>query len=308
MFEKIFGYGVNIRNLKGCDENFLASQELEYIGFSKSDSIIDVVRSDDPNRPKLQELIDSLSDKDRIDLYSIDTLLQGNSNKGVEYYSKIINKGIALLIFDFSGSVYKISKFSNLKMDGKGNLIYKDISKDDLIESFKEYAISKEKVSKSGYLKRKRGVISEAFKEIYFAYESYQIDLPTTLTLAKDYCNICHKSTFWALAADYERSTEYAFDLEIYANPDNGILELPKRSGGVPDEYFQVKNKMLDVDPKLNFVDKFAYATQELGFYLSYQVYHRWDLAFEKKPKPRKPVGTTFRISEFKETYTKYDN
>ena len=105
MFEKIFGYGVNIRYLKGCDENFLASQELEYIGFSKSDSIIDVVRSDDPNRPKLQDLIDSLSDKDRIDLYSVDTLLQGNSNKGIEYYSKIKNKGLALLIFDFRGSV-----------------------------------------------------------------------------------------------------------------------------------------------------------------------------------------------------------
>ena len=101
MFEKIFGYGVSIRNLKGYEKNILVSQELESIGFNESESIVDIVRSDDASRPKLEQLIDSLGNKDRIDLYSVDTLLQGDSNKGVEYYSRIIEKGIGLCIYDF---------------------------------------------------------------------------------------------------------------------------------------------------------------------------------------------------------------
>ena len=51
MFENIFGYGVSIRNLKGYEKNILVSQELESIGFNESDSIVDIVRSDDASRP-----------------------------------------------------------------------------------------------------------------------------------------------------------------------------------------------------------------------------------------------------------------
>ena len=49
--QKIYGYGVSIRNLKGYDKHILVSQELETIGFSGSGSVVDIVRSDDSNRP-----------------------------------------------------------------------------------------------------------------------------------------------------------------------------------------------------------------------------------------------------------------
>lgn len=301
--QKIYGYGVSIRNLKGYDKHILVSQELETIGFSGSGLVVDIVRSDDANRPKLEDLIDSLSPEDRIDLYSIDTLLQGNSNKAVEYYSRIIEKGIQLLVYDFSGSFYKISEFSNLKMINNGEVIIKDTPKETLINNFKAYAERKVKATKSGNFKKKRNIISEAFKEIYFAYESYQIDLPTALSLAKDYCNIAHKTTFWALSADYERSIDYGFDLELYSSPDNGILEMPKRSGGIPKEFHEILNKMSDANMYKNHIDKYCYATNELGYFLSYYVFHRLELAYEKKPKPRKPIITTFDINKFKETY-----
>ena len=303
MFEKIFGYGVSIRNLKGYEKNILVSQELESIGFNESDSIVDIVRSDDANRPKLEQLIELLGNKDRIDLYSVDTLLQGDSNNGIEYYSRIIKKGIGLCIYDFTGSIYKLSEYSNLKFNNKGRFVFKETPSEELIAAFKKYAENKKKVMKSGTFKKKRGIITEAFKEIYFAYESYQIDLPTALSLAKDYCDIGHKTTFWALSADYERSTEYNFDFELYSNLDKNILELPKRSGSIPDEYHQIKNKITASDSTLKYIDKFYAATNELGFFLSYDVFHRWELAYEKKPKPRKPIVTTFNIEKFKEKY-----
>lgn len=303
MFEKIFGYGVSIRNLKGYEKNILVSQELESIGFNESDSIVDIVRSDDASRPKLEQLIDSLDNKDRIDLYSVDTLLQGDSNNGVEYYSRIIEKGIGLCIYDFTGSIYKLSEYSNLKFDNNGRIVFKETPYEELVAAFTEYAENKKKVMKCGTFKKKRGIITEAFKEIYFAYESYQIDLPTALSLAKDYCDIGHKTTFWASAADYERSTEYDFDFDLYASTENGIRELPKRSGGIPEEYHQIKSKMAEADPSLKYIDKFLFATNELGYFVSYDIFHRWELAYEKKPKPRKPVVTTFNINKFKEKY-----
>ena len=190
-----------------------------------------------------------------------------------------------------------------MRFDNNGKFVFKNTPTNELITAFKEYADNKKKVMKSGSFKKKRGNITEAFKEIYFAYESYQIDLPTALQLARDYCDIAHKTTFWALAADYERSTSYDFDFELYANSHNGIKELPKRSCGVPNEYHQIKARMATAEPSLKYVDKFYFATNELGYFLSYDVFHRWELAYEKKPTPRKPVVTTFSIEKFKTKY-----
>ena len=145
MFEKIFGYGVSIRNLKGYEKNILVSQELESIGFNESDSIVDIVRSDDASRPKLEQLIDSLGNKDRIDLYSVDTLLQGDSNNGVEYYSRIIKKGIGLCIYDFTGSIYKLSEYSNLKFDNNGKIVFKETPSEESVFFSANIAFPKER-------------------------------------------------------------------------------------------------------------------------------------------------------------------
>ena len=289
--------------LKGYDKHILVAQELESLGFGKTDSVVDIVRSDDADRPKLEELINSLSNKDRIDMYSIDTLLQGNSNKGVEYYRRILEKGIALMIFDFSGRICKLSEFSNLKYNSNGDIMFKDTPIEEQVAAFRAYAESKKKAIKCGSFKKKRGTISDAFIDIYFAYESYQIDLPTALKLANQYCNIQHKTTFWALSIDYEKSTGYDFDLEIYSNLNNGILNMPKRSGGIPAEFFEITKKMSETDDNISYMDKYCYAVNELGYFLSYHVFHRWKLAYEKKPKPRKPIVTTFDIKEFMAKY-----
>ncbi len=74
--------------------------------------------------------------------------------------------------------------------------------------------------------------IGSEFVEIYFAYESYQIDLPTTLSLLSEFCGIESKITFWQMARDFEVAPDYFSALDSQS-PE--IWDLPKRCGGVPE-------------------------------------------------------------------------
>ena len=114
------GYGVIIRNTPTDVKNTVVYQELTAIAHGGESAVIDVVRADAQAWPNLENLINSLSDGDRIDMYSIDTLLQGNKQRAVEYYSAIINKGIGLLIFDFN----TLHKYQTV-LDGN-NFVYED--------------------------------------------------------------------------------------------------------------------------------------------------------------------------------------
>lgn len=305
------GYGICIRNTPIDKTQTVAYQELTSIGFSDKDTIIDIVRSDTAKRPLLEELINSMNQGDRIDIYSIDTFLIGDRRKATEYYTALLNKGVDLLIYDFSASIAKLSPFSTLRFGNpykkEPHLVKTNQSKEELIQAFSSYASTADAEKNSGGLKKNdRADISEAFKEIYFAYESYQISQKTTLELLKDYCGIRSKVTFWLMAKDYERTTNYAQELEIYSAHTPEILELPKRCGGLPSEYYEILNYALD---KLwwikNKKECIEIAMIELGFIAGYDVFHRWELLAEKKPKPKVDESRNSEMTEFKKKYRK---
>ena len=171
----IKGYGAIIRNTPIDEKNTIAYQELTTLGLDGKDIHIDIVRADIVARQKLEYLIRTLSDGDRIDMYSIDTLLQGNRTKAVEYYADILNKGIGMLIFDFSGASARLSPFSTYRFGdrskGEDLLVKKNPPYDIMIADFSRYVETAEQQRHSGGLRtEKRLNISNAFKDIYFAY------------------------------------------------------------------------------------------------------------------------------------------
>ena len=172
----IMGYGVSIRNTPIDINKTVAYQEISAIGISDSDIIIDIVRADSYNRPELEKLIETLNPGDRIDMYSIDALLQGDSRKAIGYYSAILTKGIELLICDFSGAIAKLSPFSTLRFGNRelGEEFFEknEVPSEDLIMSFSQYAVNyKPKKNSGGLRTQERLNQSAAFKEIYYAYE-----------------------------------------------------------------------------------------------------------------------------------------
>lgn len=310
--DKIKWYGVSARNTFTDNENTVAYQtlykQMESLGGIKEDIIIDIVRTDSPFRPKLQTLIDTLGVGDRIELNTIDTLLQGDNRKAVDYYTAIIKKGINLVVYDFTGAVAKFSPFANVAFGdvqgGEPFLIHSSASDEELISAFKQYYNENaDKKTTTAIKADERVELSDAFKEIYFAYESYQIDLPTTLTLMKEYCGLGNKRTFWAMAKDYENTLYYDFDLEIFSYQTPEILDLPKRCGGVPKEYVQILKCADSLPANLDENERINRAMLMLGMFGSYNVFRRWELLSEKKPKPRKPVLLDFNISDFKKRY-----
>ena len=306
--DTIKGYGVIIRNTPIDEKNTVAYQELTTLGLEGEDAVIDIVRADSNARPKLEHLISTLSEGDRIDMYSVDTLLQVESKRADEYYSAILNKGIGLLIFDFSGAVARLSPFSTyrfgVRFKGEELLVKKNPPYDILIADFCKYMETAKPQKKSGgHTTEKRLNISDAFKEIYFAYESYQIDQDTTISLLGKYCGIGNKVTFRLMAQDYERTAEYVFDLEQYAERNHEILNLPKRCGGLPAEYHEILNyasTLTDIPQRHIQIET---AMTHLGFIGGYQVFKRWELVAQKKPKPRKPVLYDFSIKDFEKRY-----
>lgn len=303
---KIVGYGVSIRNTPIDIDKTVAYQELCTLGVDEI--VIDIVRSDTENRPKLLELIDTLDTGDRIDMYSVDALLMGNSQKAVLFYTAILQKGIDLLIFDFSGGIAKLSPYSSLRFGnskaGEQFFVKSLKSPAELIDDFSVYISNAIPEKNSGGLRTaERLNISDAFKEIYFAYESYQIDQKTALTLLKEYCGISNKITFWLMARDYETTLHYSDDL---SNQSFEIFDLPKRCGGLPEEYYQItryaENLMGSISSEKERVEM---AMDSLNMISSYNVYHRWQLVADKVPKPRKPVPINFSIKEFQKKYKK---
>ena len=171
----IKGYGISIRNTPIDITQTVSYQELNSIGFYGDDAVIDIVRSDAANRPELERLIAELQSGDRIDMYSVDSLLLGCSKKAKEYYASIIEKGIDLLIYDFTGAIAKLSPLSTIRFGdpkkGEPVLMKSEKSIGELVNMFSDYAEQITPRKKSGGLKaEKRLDISEAFKEIYFAF------------------------------------------------------------------------------------------------------------------------------------------
>lgn len=305
---QVVGYGVCIRNTPIDIKKTVAYQELTTIGFDESRMVIDIVRSDAANRPNLEELIDKLGAGDQIHMYSIDTLFLGNCKRAFPLYSAILKKGIDLLVFDFSGAIAKLSPFSTLRFGDRksGEKFFEKSLKshDELTYEFSEYLVDAMPEKNSGGLRTEERLnISDDFKEIYFAYESYQISQEDTLKLLNTYCGIGSKITFWLMAKDYETSLVYSDDL---SNQPFEILDLPKRCGKLPEEYHQI-TKLADsyIGTIASEQERVEVAMRTLNMVGDYNVYHRWQLLSEKVPKPRKCVTLNFVIKDFVERHKK---
>ena len=309
MDKVIIGYGLCIRTSTTIKDRTVAYNELQSIGFSLPEVYLDIVRSEDSNRPELERAIDNLHSGDRIDIYSADVFLKGNNSNMLGLFSKAIKKGIDFLIYDFSGAVAKISHLSTLEFRlGSSEFVKTSKSNSMIISDMEEY-IQNNRSNKKGSSRKTEARIelSNAFKEIYFAYESYQIDLDTTLALVSEYCGINNKVTFWRTALDYERNIAYSEDLDDYAKDCYEILSMPKRCGGLPEDYLCItklaSEHFGEITPKQKRIES---AMALLGIVSSFQVYHRWELVDQGKPKPRKPVPINFDILEFKNQYSPF--
>lgn len=313
---KIKWYGVSARNTSTDNKNTVAYQtlyqQMSNLGGNSSDDIlIDIVRTDSPFRPKLQCLIDNLNSGDRIELSSIDTLLQGDNRKAVDYYTAIINKGIFLVVYDFTGAVAKLSQFSNVAFGntetGEDFYVRSSVSNEELIALFTEYyKNNSEKKTTSAIKTDNRMELNQNFRDIYFAYESYQISLPTALNLMKEYCGLENKRTFYAMCKDFENALDYDFWLDLYASSTPEILDYPKRCGSLPKEYNDILVCANDLPGNLAEKERINKAMEKLGMFGSYLIFLRWQLLDEKKAKPRKPISLGFNINEFKRTHTPY--
>ena len=306
------GYGVCIRNHELTAEELkktVTYQELQEIGF---DGIIEVVHSETHTRPKLEALINEYGAGDRIDMYSIDTLLMGSHNNAVRYYSEIIRKGIDLYVLDNSKGVRRLSPFSTVRFGdtriGEQNFEHTNSSNEELIRSFEEYVANNDAKKKSGGVKtEQRRDFSDAFKQLYFAFESYQISLPDTMALLSEYCGIENKITFYLMCHDYELSSDYPYDFDEYSLSVPELLELPKRVGGIPELYYEIKSIALKkMTSAQNWKDAIEDAILVSNCFCSYDVFHRWELVEEKKPKPRKPVILSFNENEYRAAFKPY--
>lgn len=287
-------YGYVNTNRKGeffNVENSLAYKQLLTIPGVES-GLVDIVIDTGWNterRPKLEELISKLGDGDIIYMYSIDTLLSGR-NKGVEYYSQIINKGIHLSVFDHSGNFLKISPISTVSMpDVTPYTQLSELKKEELIKKMEQ--LSKEYVylPKTGKTTYKANLTNE-FKNLYFQYEAYRITEKELMEILKKDFNIYNKQTFISMCRMYEKSLTYQDDCKDYQNADNKFISLPKRTGKIPSEYFEIMelaNTLSDKEEN----DRINHAIGELGIYCNHIIINRLTLAKNKAPKPRKPDG-----------------
>ena len=303
-------YGVSVRNYSGDIRSTVAYEELTSLAFNDNEISIDIVTSHSYNRPKLQGLIESAGSDNCIVLYSIDSLLVGNKNDGLEYYKRMLDKGVNLIVYNMSGKWARTSDFS-ISRD--------ELAKNPELKKLKYNALVKYYENKKGIFDTRRvnhKIKNEyffggsPFIDIYYAYESYQIDLPTTLELLKDYCGITSERTLRNIVQQYEKTIFYPDDFNIFCEINPYILDLPKRCGLIPDEFFELKKLVDDYvlqNPKIvkGMSDKaiFCEACKHSDIITVYEIYHRWDLTYMKKPKPRKPVLRDFDINEFKKKF-----
>lgn len=311
---RIIGYGVSVRNTKENDvsaEQTIPAQELESLGYTGQMQVVEIVRSMDDRRPMLDKIIEEFTADDMIALYSINTLFKGKKNRGLEYYSKILDKGIGLQIFDFSGAAPRMSKYSTVSFEcvpyqfNKGQLI--EMLRQD-VENVSASVGKKIRSDMDFYMglldsENPSNVKAKAFKEIYFAYEAYQLSSEDTEKLLEKYCGIATKVTFWRVAADFERTFAYADSLMNFCC-ENGtsILDYPKRCGGVPSEYYEIRSFAESLPEHLSDRKKIETAIKELRLGINVEIYYRWHLAECRAKRPRNTLPG-FSLEDFRSTH-----
>lgn len=362
-------YGASVRNSE-CKPEETSDYYLlttfcvdEAMYCNEGDIVIDVVPSSTGKRPELEKLIDKCEPFDSIIMPSIETLLKGKANNGIEYYKKILSKKIDLTIIDLDGGIKKYSPFSKavdqpsihfnaarilnnpkfyttdtieklkkaqiyltrktskrtfqtknyfsfslsftyisglFDMYSIMSFIHKHkllLTDNDRIKMLEEYASCSKRKTNAGCFAKKDIITSKQFSEIYYAYESYQIDLPTTLELMKEFCGVNNKITFWQSCEKFEKSEYYDF----FSHKDKKrLLKLPKRVGKISDEFFEIKEAVDKMTyPIKSKREKFTEFCKANDYLFSYENYLRWELKYEKEPMPRKPIPVNFDVKAF---------
>lgn len=308
--KEMIGYGVSVRNLTGDITKTVAFEELTSLNLPAELMCIDLVRSNSDKRPKLHSLLESTVIGSGLILYSIDSLLVGNKNDGLSYYDWMLDLEMDVIVYDMSGRWPRLSEFSISRTELKNNPDLRAIKLEALTNYYNANRghFAKRRINRK--IKSEFFLTDSPFKEIYYAYESYQIDLPTTMKLLKEYCGINNVITLRRLVQDYERTILFDKEFFVYYQENKYILDLPKRCGLIPDEYFELKHlvdeyksKNTDLIQNMSEEKIFNEARVSSNIITNYQIYHRWDLAYMKKPKPRKPVLRNFDINEFKKKF-----
>lgn len=276
-------------------EHTLAYKQL---GIFNADRIVIDVHWHSEKREELEKLIATLGYGDVIYMYSIDTLLKGK-NRGVEYYKQIIEKNIQLIILNHNGD---LPKWSIVSTSSASNIKFREFSVNEKAEFYSNMEkIASEYVPAPQTGKTTdRANISQEFKEIYFMYEAYRITEKTMMEMLPIKLNMTNKQTFMSLCREYEKSVYYVRDFETYCDADPMFLHLPKRTGKFPREYDEIialANGISEGTEK----ERINQALKELRIMSSPDIIHRWKLAKDKVPKPRKPDGREVEPVKFDE-------
>lgn len=297
--QKYVGYGCVVTNSKINIQDTVVYKDLQQnFNLNDTEIYIDKVMVNVKKRPILKELIDNLNQYDRIYISNISDLL-GTTNKAREYYKLALEKEIELFITDYSHTLFHLHPLSTLIPKNTSNPIKLDVERK--LEEFDKYVANYVPPVKAGRKKITVNFYSQEWKKLYFAYESYQLDLENTLQIAKEQFNINNYPTFVSVVNDYEKTLEYHDDTLQYAKKDPYFVELPKRiikrtkEGFVfPYEYFIIKDFVENQKIAIEFQEGYSTANEiitkygeEHNFLINSVIFKRYQ-NLEGKTIPRK--------------------
>lgn len=278
--QEYVGYGCIITNTKKDIKDTVTYEELQQnFGLEDFQIYIDKVMVNVKQRPVLKELLDRMDKYDRIYISDISHLL-GTTNKAREYYKQALEKGIELFIIDLTHTLFHIHPLSTLIPQNTSQPIKLDVEAklaefDKYVEE--HYSQQTDSRKNSGRKKCYINNFTLAFKQVYFAYESYQIDLETAIARAKDF-GINNYTTFVNMVSDYEKSLDYYDDTQMYAEIDSEFINLPKRvikrvkdSYNFPNEYLLLRD--IEIENGTVDVEK---AGDEHNFLINEVIYQRY--------------------------------
>lgn len=253
-----------------------------------ADEIVIDIHWETSRRVQLERLIEEMTEGDVLYMYSVDTLLRGKDRfAGVEYYRQIIEKGIRILVLDMSGDLPKISPISTFYPGNHKNHDKKftDNERKELVALMYKMA-ENYSPAQSNRIPYKANFTDE-FREIYFMYEAYRIGEKQLLELMAKHLGMTAKQTFMGLCREYEKSLGYVFDFEQYCDTDEQIINLPKRTGGLPADYDDIMVTAQTQTGKRE-AERIGRALEELNILSNPNIIRRYKLLSDKAPKPRK--------------------
>lgn len=298
------GYGCVISNTKKDPTQSSVYKALQSLGID--DIYVDTVLVSTKKRPVLERLISELEPHDRIYMSDISDLLSG-ANKAREYYKQILDKGIELFIADLSKTFFHINPLSTVRKDlvpVVNSPLPLKLDTEEMLKRFDEFVSNYTATERRGRQKCYVNDFPNEWKELYFEYEGYRIDLQTLLERAKQF-NIFNYPTLVKKFADYEQSLDYFDDTIEYYQHDPDFIHTPKRLVKreknkivFPEEYLIIKEHLErdneQVDYKINGMSE-TYITQtgyQYCFFINDVIYQRYsNLETMKIPRKTRDIS-----------------